>query len=48
MKTGATVERSLSGAKLIDMYVVRQNPERTVKISIPKQLDTTEFLTEFQ
>ncbi|MGY4285010.1 hypothetical protein ACVWXO_004230 [Bradyrhizobium sp. LM2.7] len=48
MKTGATVERSLSGAKLIDMYVVRQNPERTVKISIPKPLDTTEFLTEYQ
>jgi hypothetical protein len=48
MRTGATVERSLSGAKLIDMYVVRQNPERTVKISIPMQLDTTEFLTEFQ
>lgn len=47
MKTGAMVERSLSGAKLIDMYVVRQNPERTVKISIPKQLDTTEFLTEY-
>jgi hypothetical protein len=48
MKTGATVERSLSGARLIDMSVVKQNPERTVKISIPKQLDTSEFLTEFQ
>lgn len=48
MQTGAIVERSLSGAKLIDMYIVRQNPERTVKISIPKQLDTREFLTEFQ
>ncbi len=48
LKTGATVERSLSGAKLIDMYVVRQNPERTVKISIPKRLDTREFLTEFR
>lgn len=48
MKTGATVERTLSGAKLIDMYVVRQNPERTVKISIPKPLHTTEFLTEFR
>ena len=47
LKTGATVERSLSGAKLIDMCVVRQNPERTVKISVPKQLDTTEFLTEY-
>jgi len=48
MQTGAIVERSLSGAKLIDMYIVRQDPQRTVKISIPRQLDTTEFLTEFQ
>jgi len=48
MKTNVTVERTLSGAKLIDMYVVRQNPERTAKISIAKRLDTTEFLTVFQ
>jgi hypothetical protein len=48
MNTGATVERSLSAAKLIDMYVVKQNPERTAKISIAKPLDTTEFLTHFR
>jgi Peptidase A4 family len=48
MNTGATVERSLSAAKLIDMYVVKQNPERTVKISIARPLDTTEFLTHFR
>jgi len=38
----------LSAAKLIDMYVVKQNPERTAKISIAKPLDTTEFLTHFR
>jgi len=48
MNTGTTVERSLSAAKLIDMYVVKQNPERTAKISIAKPLDTTEFLTYFR
>jgi Peptidase A4 family len=48
LNTGATVERSLSAAKLIDMYVVKQNPERTVKISIAKPLSTTEFLTHFR
>jgi len=48
MNTGATVERSLSAAKLIDMYVVKQNPERTAKISIAKPLDPTEFLTYFR
>jgi Peptidase A4 family len=48
MNTGATVERSLSAAKLIDMYVVKQYPERTVKISIAKPLDRTEFLTRFR
>jgi hypothetical protein len=48
MNTGATVDRSLSGAKLIDMYVVRQKPERTVKISIAKPIDTTEFLTDYR
>jgi hypothetical protein len=30
------------------MYVVRQNPERTVKISIAKPIDKTEFLTRYQ
>lgn len=48
MNTGATVERTLSAAKLIDMHVVKQNPERTMKVSIVKPLDTTEFITEFQ
>lgn len=48
MNTGAMVERSLSAAKLIDMHVVKQNPERTVKISIAKPLNKTEFLTEFR
>lgn len=42
------MERFLSAAKLIDMYVVKQNPERTAKISIAKSLDTTEFLTYFR
>jgi hypothetical protein len=48
MNTGATVARSISAAKLIDMYVVRQNPERTVKISIAKPIDDAEFLTRYQ
>jgi len=48
MNTGAMVERSLSAAKLIDMYVVKHNPERTAKISIAKPLDSTEFLTHFR
>jgi hypothetical protein len=47
MNTRATVERSLSAAKLIDMYTVEQHPERTVDISIAKSLGTTEFLTHF-
>jgi hypothetical protein len=48
--TGATVERTLSAAKLIDMEVVREDkgPERTVKISIAKPLDETEFLTFYR
>jgi hypothetical protein len=48
MNTGATVARSISAAKLIDMYVVRQNPERTVKISIAKPIDETDFYTRYQ
>jgi hypothetical protein len=48
VNTGAMVERSLSAAKLIDMYVVKQSPERTVKISIAKPIDSTEFLTHFR
>ena len=48
MDTGAIVERSLSAANLIDMYAVRHNPERIIKISIAKSLDTTEFLTHFR
>jgi hypothetical protein len=48
MDTGAMVERNLSAAKLIDMYVVRQNPEKTVNISIAKPVDSTEFLTHFR
>jgi hypothetical protein len=47
-KTGATVERSLSAARLIDMYIVKQNPERIAKISIATPLDKTEFLTHFR
>jgi hypothetical protein len=46
--TGAIVERTLSAAKLIDMYVVKQTPERTAKISIAKALDPTEFLTYYR
>jgi hypothetical protein len=46
--TGARVERSLSAAKLIDMYIVKQNPERTAKISIAKSFDETEFFTRYQ
>jgi hypothetical protein len=48
MHTGAVVERTLVGAKLIDMYVEKQNLERTLKVSIAKQLDSTEFLTPFR
>ncbi len=48
VNTGTTVERSLSAANLIDMYVVRHKPDRILKISIAKPVDTTEFLTEFQ
>ena len=48
MDTGAMVERNLSAANLIDMHIVKQNPERTVNISIAKQLDSTEFLTHFR
>jgi hypothetical protein len=48
MATGATVARSLAAAKLIDMFVIRQNPERTVKISIAKPIDETRFFTHFQ
>src|SRR5882762_694829 len=46
--TLAKVERSLSAARLIDMYVVEQNPERTVTISIAKPIDETEFRTRYQ
>jgi hypothetical protein len=46
--TGARVERSLSAARLIDMYIVKQNPERTAKISIAKSFDETEFFTRYQ
>jgi hypothetical protein len=46
--TGAMVERNLSAAQLIDMYVVRQYPERTVKLSIAKPVASTEFLTSFR
>lgn len=48
VKTGAKVERSLSGAKLIDMRVVEENPERTRRISIAKPVSPTEFLTHYR
>jgi hypothetical protein len=48
LKTGTTVGRSLSAARLIDMYVVKHNPERTAKISIAKPVDETKFLTRFR
>jgi hypothetical protein len=47
-RTGAIVERSLSAARLIDMYVEREGPERIVKNSIAQRSDTTEFLTRYQ
>lgn len=47
-KTGTRVERSLAGAKLIDMQVVEQNPERTRRISIAKPIGPKEFLTRYQ
>ncbi|MGX1105736.1 MULTISPECIES: A4/G1 family peptidase [Bradyrhizobium] len=48
--TGAMVERNLSGAKLIDMHVVKEKekPERTEKPSIAKPIGSTEFLTHFR
>jgi hypothetical protein len=48
MDTGVSVERSLSAARLIDMYVVREGPERIVKNSIAEQLSNSEFLTEYR
>lgn len=47
-QTGAKKERSLSAARLIDMYIVKHNPERTAKISIAKPIDEEEFLTYFR
>jgi hypothetical protein len=47
-KTGATVERSLSAAQLIDMYVVREGPERIVKNSIANPLSDSEFFTKYR
>jgi Peptidase A4 family len=46
--TGATIERSLSAAKLIDMYVVRDGSERIVKNSIAERVNTTDFLTVYR
>ncbi|MBR0740928.1 hypothetical protein JQ581_28740 [Bradyrhizobium liaoningense] len=48
LKTGVTVERSLSAARLIDMYMVEKNPDRTRKISIAKSLGASAFLTHFR
>jgi len=48
LDTGAIVERNLSAAKLIDMHVVQQRPERTAKISIAKPISSAEFLTCFR
>lgn len=46
--TGTRVERSLTGAKLIDMQIVQQNPERTRRISIAKPVGPLEFLTHYR
>ena len=48
IKTAAKVERSISAAKLIDMHVVKENPEKTRKISIAKPVSPTEFLTHYR
>jgi hypothetical protein len=49
MDTAATVERSLSAPRLIDMYVVEKKPERTVNVSIARSTGTTnEVLTYYQ
>lgn len=48
VNTGETVERSLSAAKLIDMYALKRNPDRITKISIAKSLGRKEFITRFQ
>ncbi len=47
-KTGTPVERSVSGAKLIDMQIVQQNPERTRRISIAMPVDRNQFLTYYR
>ena len=47
-KTGAKVERTLSAAKLIDMYVAQRRPDRTRKISIAKPVTRAEFLTHYR
>lgn len=47
--TGVTVERSLSAAKLINMYVVRQKPQqRIVQNSIASRRSTSEFFTKYR
>jgi hypothetical protein len=48
IKTGTKVERSLSAAKLIDMHIVKENPERTRRISLAKPVSPTEFLTHYR
>jgi hypothetical protein len=46
--TGATVDRSISAATLIDMCVVKEGPERTWVNSIAKPINTSAFLTRYR
>lgn len=45
---GPDVERRVEAAKLIDMYEVRHNPDRTAKISIVTPVTESEFITVYR
>jgi hypothetical protein len=46
--SGATVERSLSAARLIDMYEDTDGQQGIAKKSIAERVSTTEFVTEYR
>ncbi len=45
---GPIKERRLQGAKLIDMYEVRRNPQRTAKISVAKLINERQVMTVYR
>jgi hypothetical protein len=46
--TGAQVERDVEVPKLIDMYEMRSNPQRTAKISIARPVDEDRVMTVYR